>query len=242
MTKKLTNWAKSGSVLSLTLALLLFSTPAQASLKRELAAGAAVIGSVRQVDPDNDTRLGSFDSKFKAPIYIDPEHHEIHECSSFERYIDSSNTAVATINVAFKTLTGTKLVHIIFGFSSSDEILFEILEGATWTQGTGTALTIFNLNRDCGASSTAILEDKNQATFTASNQMIKDVTGVSGGTVIESLYTYNAGLGAAVSAETRNAAHEWNLKDNTTYVVRMTQTDGNCKMSTTLHWYEHTDE
>lgn len=242
MIKKLINRAKSGSVLSLTLALLLFSTPAQASLKRELAAGSAVVGSVRQVDPDDDTRLGAFDSKFKSPISVDSEHSEIHECHSFERHIDSANTAVATLNVAFKTLSGSKLAHMIFGFSSNDEILFEVLEGATWTQGTGTALTVFNHNRDCADPSTVILEDKNQATFTASNQVIKDVTGISGGTVFENQYTYNAGLGAAVSAETRNAAHEWNLKDNTTYVVRMTQTDGNCKMTATIHWYEHTDE
>lgn len=193
-------------------------------------------------DPLDDSRQWEFDNLFKTPAIISIEHHEIHEGSSFERHIDSSNAAVAGLNVAFKTLTGSKLAHMLFGWSSNDEILFEIVEGATWTQGTGTALTINNVNRNNGNASTVILENKNQAEFTASNQMIKDVTGVSGGTVFDNQYTYNAGLGASVAAETRNALHEWPLKNNTTYVVRMTQTDGNCKMSITLHWYEHTGE
>lgn len=175
-----------------------------------------------------------------AGINITQEHYKIHNGENFERHIDSANLAVASLNVAFKTLSGTKLAHMIFGLSMSDEVLLEIIEGATWTQGSGTALNIFNNNRNSGAS-TIILEDKNQPTFTASNQVIKDVTGIAGGTTFENQYTYNAGLGAIISAETRTAAHEWILKPDTTYIARTTQTDGNCKMSIDLHWYEHTD-
>ncbi|MEE9356507.1 MAG: hypothetical protein V3U75_13030 [Methylococcaceae bacterium] len=225
-------------------------TPAQFTLLRrikdlltgiKLAAGNNNIGGVELVDPSNDTRLAKFDSKVKVPIIQQTEHGEIHGGTSFERHIDSGNAAVATLNVAFKTLAGTKLAHMIFGFASNDEIKYEIIEGATWTQGTGTALPILNHNRAAGAS-TVILENKNQALFTASNQVIQDVTGISGGTVIDLQYTYNAGLGASVVAENRNAVHEWVLKPDTTYIVRMTQTDGNCKMSMVNHWYEHTDE
>ena len=193
-------------------------------------------------DPDDPSRLAEFDNKFKAPVFIDVEHHEIHEGCSFERHIDSANAAVAGLNVAFKTLTGSNLAHMLFGWSNNDEIFFEVIEGATWTQGSGTALDIFNNNREDGGNSIVILENKNQATFTASNQVIKDVTGLSGGTTIDNQYTYNASLGASVSAESRSATHEWVLAADTTYVIKMLQTDGNCKMSINLHWYEHISE
>lgn len=204
--------------------------------------GDAVIGGVVLVDPNNSARKNKFDSKFQALVRINLEHSKIHEGVSFERHIDSNNALVASLNVAFKTLAGTKLAHILFGWASSDEILFEVIEGATWTQGSGIALEIINVNRDNGSESLVILEDKNQSSFTASNEVIKDVTNIAGGTVIDPQFTYNASLGVAVVAESRSAFHEWVLKKDTTYVVRMTQTDGNCKMSINLHWYEHTSE
>jgi hypothetical protein len=170
------------------------------------------------------------------------EHHEIHEGEAFEIHVDSGNAAVASLNVAFKTLTGTKLAHMLFGWSSNDEIYFEIIESPIWTQGSGTLVNIVNNNRDDGGTSTVMLEDNTISTFTANDKLIKNVTGITGGTVIDNQYTYNAGLGVAVTVETRTAGHEWILKDDTTYIIRMTQTDGNCKMTITLHWYEHTDE
>jgi hypothetical protein len=188
-------------------------------------------------------RYGIFeiDNVSGKPVFISSEHHEIHEGASFERHINSNNAAVAALNVAFKTALGTKHAHMLFGWSSNDEILFEIIEGAAWTQSSGTALDIINQNRVNAYNSEIILEDKNQPTFTASNKVIQDVAGISGGTVIDPQYTYNAGVGLAVVAESRHAAHEWVLAPDTTYIVRMTQTDGNCKMSIDLHWYEHTD-
>lgn len=211
----------------------------------ELESGISINGNtqLRTTLLDEAGRIQEFDNKFKVPIFINVEHHEVHEGCSFERHISSVNLAVTTLNVAFKTLAGTKLAHMLFGFASNDEIHFEVIEGATWNQGSGTALNIFNENRNNGSNSTVILEDKNQAQFTASNQVIKDVVNVAGGTSIEpDRYTYNAGLGAATVAETREAGHEWILKNDTTYVIRITQTDGDCKMSIDLHWYEHLDE
>lgn len=204
--------------------------------------GDAVIGGFILVDPADNTRKAIFDNVFKIPIFQNIEHGQIHEGVSFERHIDSSNAAVAGLNIAFKTSPDPKLAHMLFGWSSNDEILYEIIEGATWTQGSGSLLAISNLNRSSGANSDVILENQGQPTFTASNSFIKDVTGIAGGTVFENQYTYNASLGAATIAESRAAAHEWVLKADTTYIVRMTQTDGNCKMSITQHWYEQTSE
>lgn len=188
-------------------------------------------------DPEDPTRLGEFDNKFKIPVNINVEHHKIHEGLSFERHIDSADADVASLNVAFKTKAGTKLAHILFGFSASSAVLFEIIEGASWTQGSGTALDIFNLDRDAG-NSEIILEDKNQAAFTASNQVIQDVTGIAGGVIFEKQYCYSEKKQAG---DTRAGSHEWLFKPDTTYIVRITQTGGNCKQSIDLHWYEHTN-
>jgi hypothetical protein len=195
-----------------------------------------------RVIADEEGRELEFDNKFKVPVFATIEHHEIHEGDSYEIHIDSANAAVASLNLAFRTLPGEKLVHLLCGWSSSDEILFEIVEGAGWTQGTGTATTFYNLERNSSNTSTTILENKNQATFTASNQVIKNVTGVAGGTVLDKQYTYNASVGQNRTAETRNATHERILKSNTNYLIRMTQTDGNCKMSISFFFYEHTNE
>lgn len=207
-----------------------------------ISAHSPCFGQSATVNYDPNARgAATFDSKFKAPLFIRPEHSRIHAGKSFERHIDSANAVVSSLNVAFKTAAGTELVHAIFGWGSSDEILFEILQGATWTQGSGTVLNVFNHLLSGGVSG-IILENKNQPTFTASGQVMSNVTSVSGGTTFENQYTYNAGLGAAVAAETRSATHEWVLKADTTYVIRSTETDGDCKMSIDFHFYEKVNE
>lgn len=187
----------------------------------------------------NVANIDDVSSSFQV---INFEHHEIHEGDSFERHVDSANAAVATMNVAFFTASGTKKAHMLFGWSSSDEIFWEICEGATWTQGTGTVQNVFNINRDTGdGGSTVILEDDTQPTPTANNQILKDVTVTACTKLIDNQYTYNAGLPQSSSAETRQSGHEWVLKPDESYLIRMTKTDANCKMSINLHWYEHTD-
>ena len=192
-------------------------------------------------DPDG-IRFGiEQDAKHAAPLVATIEHHEIHEGCSYEVHVNSANADVAALNIAFKTLDSSKLAHMVFAWDNDDDILFEIIEGATWTQGTGTERAIQNHNLDTGGASVVILEDKGQATFTASNTVIQDVTGIAGGTVRDNQYTYRTGVGGTGGGESRAATHEWILKRNTTYIIRSTQTGGNCRMTNTLHWYEHTD-
>ena len=60
--------------------------------------------------------IANVDSMTNSLQIIEFEHHEIHEGNSFERHIDSANLAVATINVAFFTASGTKKAHMLFGW------------------------------------------------------------------------------------------------------------------------------
>lgn len=192
---------------------------------------------------DNKGTVINFDNYFSTPIVQQIGHSKIHAALNFERHISSLNLAVASLNVAFKTAPGQNLAHMLFGFEMSDEIQFEIIEGATWTQGSGAPFDIFNNNRNIGGNSVVILEDVNQPTFTASNQVTKNITNISGGINIDpDRFTYNAGLGAIISSESRGATHEWVLKADETYVVRVTATNSDCKMTIDLHWYEHTSQ
>lgn len=167
-------------------------------------------------------------------ITIETEHEKVHDGVSFCRQIDSNNSAVATLNAAFKTKDSGD-IHILFEFGASDTAQFELIEGATWDQGSGTALDIFNHKRD-GGDSTLVLEDKNQVAFTASNQLIQDVTTVTGGTVIYNKFTYAA---RQVGGGSRSVVIERELKADTTYVFRAAKTGGGtAKLDIDLNWYE----
>lgn len=171
------------------------------------------------------------------PIYT-VEHAKIHEGVAHEVHVHTSNATEASLNIAFKTAPGQTVAHMLFGWDLNDECLLEIIEGATWTQGSGTAVDVQFINRYLRKKTQTILENKNQVAFKPSQQVIKDVTGISGGTIIDPQYTYNASIGANKSAETRVAGHEWPLNVDTTYVYRITKTDANAKMTGTLHWYD----
>jgi hypothetical protein len=185
----------------------------------------------------------SIDASTNALISVTNEHHEIHDGSSYEIHVDSANATVASMEIAFKTLTGSKLAHMLFGFSSNDEISFAIYEGASWDASSGTAVPAKYNNRSVAAVSTLILEDTTTGSFDTIG-VTKNPTNsaVGGADRMEFQYTYNASLGVSVTAESRHAAHEWVLKANTTYLIIMTATDANCKMSIDLHWYEHTNK
>jgi hypothetical protein len=168
------------------------------------------------------------------------EHHHIHEGIAHKVHVNSANSAVASLNIAFKTAPGNKIAHMLFGFDINDECLVEIIEGATWTQGSGTLVDVQFINRYLRKKSELILNNKNQATFVSTQQVLKDVTGITGGVVFDPQYTYNASVGANKNSETRSAGHEWTLNSDTTYIYRITKTDANCKITGTLNWYEKT--
>ena len=189
-------------------------------------------------DRNDNSRKWEMDPVGLYMPVISIDHHKIHDAVSHEFHADTANVVSAGLNVAFKTKAGTKVAHMLFGLDISDEVKVELIEGATWTQGSGTAIDIEFVNRYVRALSGLLLEDKNQATFTASQQVIQDVTGISGGTVFDRQYTYNAGLGASIVAESRETRHEWPLDVDTTYIMRLTQTNGNCKLTISGHWYE----
>lgn len=190
-------------------------------------------GAVYLVDPSDSSRIAEFDSKFKVPVIIISEHHEIHEGDS---YIADKEVTAASLDLAFKVPAGTKRMHLIFQWATESKAHIEIHEGRTWTAGTGSTVTIFNRDRNSG--STSQVEEDTGGAFAANMAVVQDPTGQAGGTIIHDEYVWSD---KRQTVRNRDVA-EFILKNNETYVVKLTSDDGAKGLHTALHWYEHTDE
>ncbi len=192
------------------------------------------------IDPSDSSRQAEFDTVFQIPITIGVEHHEIHEGDAFHSGgVDTSMANTDTLILAFKTPPGTKRVHILHSFVTLTGGHLEIIEGLTWTNQTGTKQAILNRKREASMDSSGMLEDQAQAGFVASDNMILNPTGLSGGTVIHTHYAYGeknffAGQG--------RGTEEFILKPDTQYAFRFTADAASNAAQIMLNFYEHTDE
>ena len=182
----------------------------------------------------------ALDSLFPIPVMIDVAHAEIHEGDSFHcGGVDTAMDDTHTLIIAFKTPAGAKRVHLFHNFVTLTGGHLAIIEGPTWTNQTGTKQPIHNRKREASMDSSGLLEDQAQAGFLASDNMILNVTGLSGGTTIHIHYAF--GLKNKFSGEGRGTA-EWILKPDTRYAIKFTSTAGRPAAQIMLDSYEHTDE
>ena len=155
---------------------------------------------------------------------IDYEHHEIHSGSSYtaDRQVNLANGA--SMDILLITPNTTKWAHLIYEIEAQAEMQFYIYEAPTATAGT--AMTIINRNRNV----------TNPATVTLSHTP----TGITTGTTI--IRKHHMGAGKAFGGGARSA-HEFVLKQNTKYLIRMTNLTVTTNWATiVLNWYEHTDK
>ena len=166
-------------------------------------------------------------------------HHEIHGGSSFFTVVTNESMADNdTLVIAFKTPAGTKRMHMVWSASTLVGCHMDMLEGPSWTQGTGTAVAIMNRYRQASPDSSMLLEDKNQATFTASDEIIQDPTSLSGGSASLPVYIFGDKKTTGGEGGDRD---EWIMKPDSTIAIRMTADGGSNKGQIILSWYEHTD-
>ena len=151
------------------------------------------------------------------------EHHEIHGGSHFMIADYALNQAAAAeIDFVMTTPDSGKWSHMTVGFSSSDGATLDVYEGASGVSG-GTATTPLNNNRN--SSNASVLT------------VTKDPTAVTPGTKI-------AGFIAGGSRESGFAVREREiiLKQNTTYLFRITSLANSNDIGFEGEWYEHTDK
>lgn len=172
-------------------------------------------------------------------VVIESTHHEIHEGETFtSQFVDLTLALNETIILAFKVQNDGNLLHMVAQASTLVSGHLDVLEGPTWTTGTGAQNTVYNRNRDGTPASSGILEDTTSS-FVANDAVVSNPTGLSGGTLIQSIYGF--GATQRISSEAREDS-EWVLKANTTYAIRFVSDANSNKAQVILNWYEHPQE
>lgn len=155
---------------------------------------------------------------------VDYAHHEAHAGSSFYYHDVISMTASATQDYLLTVPDSTKWPHFGFEVDFNDGAgTTEIYEAGD--RGGTSAQTTFNRNRNSTAS----------ATFTVHK-------GQSGGTTDGTRIFWKRGGAGKTSGGTSGTAEERIMKQNTKYILRLTNVSGATNnVSVVLRWYEHTN-
>jgi len=159
---------------------------------------------------------------------VDYAHHEIHGGSHY--YVKSYDELGSTDTVEFViTIPNTTTwAHLLFSLESTGETQIDIYEGASGVSG-GTTVTPINNNRN--SVSTSVLT------------IVKDPTSItSDGTLISASLvgiasTPSKTLGGEVGRE-----DEIILKQNETYLIRVTSNSNDNNVDYKANWYEHADK
>ena len=139
----------------------------------------------------------------------------------------------ATITLSFKTPPGPKRVRFVMTFSAAGNAHLDLVEGPTWTQGSGAAQPILNSKREITANDSMLLEDQVQPEFTESNIMVANAADLSGGATIAESYAFGF-----KSAEPGMERLERLLKTDSTYAVILTSLVGGNSGQISLEWSE----
>lgn len=179
-----------------------------------------------------------------ATAVVTTAHLHLHEGEAFVfDYVDESMGNDDTIVLAFKTPSGTKRVHFFPEFSTLVGGDMQVYEGAFWTPGTGSAVSVINRKREDSMDSSIILENASSAsTFIANNKIIVNPTGLdnSAASIIRRLYAW--GKKERFQAGGGRDENELILKTDTAYAVVFTAEGGSNKAQLVLNSYEHTDK
>jgi hypothetical protein len=178
-----------------------------------------------------------------AHTIIDYAHHEVHGGSSFTtEFADNTMANAETIIIVFKTMAGTKKIHMLSSMTTLVGGSLQIWEGATWTTNTGALLPIINRKRETTMASSGILEDLTATpAFTETNNMLVNPTGLNIGAATSIHLHYAYGERGKIGAGTQRDIDEYILKPETQYAIVFTAIGASNKGQIILNWYEHTD-
>lgn len=177
----------------------------------------------------------------KSKWRLDLPHHEIHDGLHFTvSIVDETMGDNDVILLAFKTPNTTKYMHIVIVFSVIVAGHVEILENNTWTRVQQSTVNIYNNNRNADNISGA-LENASQSDFNAGSKLQGSFVALqslvnTGGVIYQDWIM--AG-GASKGGGFKRAEDEVVLKQDTTYVVRLTADGGSNGAFLGLSWYEH---
>jgi hypothetical protein len=190
------------------------------------------------VEGDAGGLLSTPDPVSGAMVGITYPHHEIHEGDAFiTDAVDESMANTDTLILAFRTPpTDSPRIHMVMSFAAKAAGHLDFIEGPTWTNQTGSQNPIYNRAR-FSSNTSDLREDQSSATFQATGNVILNPTGLAGGTVLESFYTWSD----KKSTTQQRGQAEFVLNTDVQYVVRFTADEATNAGQIILDWYEHTD-
>ncbi len=175
----------------------------------------------------DDVRM---DASTNSLQVVDYAHHEIHGGSLFEfTDYDADLDAAQTMEYIIRTPNTAEWAHFFLAVDGALQTLVELYEDTTHT--VGAAQRVINTNRN--------VADNNTTDVFASNDDNADGT-----LIFENLFGIDAGVGInSISGGGQvRAAHEYILKQDTDYLLKITSNTANNVVSIKLRWYEHTNK
>ncbi len=192
------------------------------------------------VDPTDTDRRAALDSISLTMVFIAGEISAINSKKSFVTSVsDLTLDLNDTLSIGFKTPAGPARIHITSGLDVFSGGLFELIEDPTWTNQSGVLEPIINRFRESSPVSSAVLEDSGQVSFTATDNVIKNPTGVAGGTILRAINAFGAKEKISGSADFKKKVI---LKVDTQYVIRFTSSEDTNSAEIRLDWQEQEDE
>lgn len=173
---------------------------------------------------DYKTGKNGIDSSTETLQQISYEHHEIHAGNHFN-YADYAlaQAIAAEIEFVITTPNTTKWSHATLEFSASEGAAIELYEGASGITG-GTSITPRNNNRN--------------SSKTSDMTIVKDPTSITSDGTKASGFLAGGGRVAGIKSREK----EFVLKQNETYLIRITSLANNNDISWDAEWYEHTNK
>ena len=171
------------------------------------------------------------DANTETLMTIDYAHHEIHSGSHFYVAGCASIANGAALDFLWVTPNSTKYPHALWEIDAEVEMHMAMYEDVN-TAANGTAVTVFNNNRNSVTAATVLAY---QAASLASGAL---GDGSAGGNLV---WSHVIGSGKKVGGE-GGRGHEFIGKENTKYWFRIQNTSGSTGwLNYDFNWYEHTD-
>lgn len=179
---------------------------------------------------DTVARIMRLDAASHALIIITHAHHHIHSEEMFRFWAyDADLDDTETLEFLLTTPNTAEWGHFEWEVKGAVTTLVEFFEDCTHTANV--AQTIFNADRNSSDPSTITIATHND-------------DGADGTLFDGDSFGISTGFGgAAISGGGEGrGGHEWLLKQNTKYLIRITSGADNNNVSLKLAWYEHTNK
>jgi hypothetical protein len=178
--------------------------------------------------------IGATDPISDLPVFVDYDHHQIHEGESWHWDVYIANLAngsnydivftVPNITIPVGEPVIVRCPHFRYEVNANDLCNLFLFESPTVTAATGTAKTPINFERNGAYTPKLAILDQPTITVT--------------GTQIDAEYLLSAATNQNSASNTGKSPHEFVLKNNTKYLFRISSLANGCDIHADFTWYE----